>query len=162
MSGDELVIPGSRRKAVLLLLIALGLVAGGVFLIVQGQSFGWVVAGFFALGIPLALFMLFRPNGNYLKLDRNGVELVRPYKPWRLAWRDVEEFYVVKMYGNKLIGIRYAASYASEQTARKVASAVTGVEGALPDHFTSSPEELCEKLNQWRQRFGAGTGGSSR
>ena len=64
MGDDELVIPGSRRKAVLLSLIALGLVAGGVFLILQGQPFGWIAASFFALGIPLALFMLIRPNAS--------------------------------------------------------------------------------------------------
>ena len=161
MSDDELVIPGSRRKAVLLLLIALGLVGGGAILIRTGEPFGWVAVGFFSLGIPLALFML-RPRATYLKLDRDGVHLVQPFRPWRLAWSDVEEFYLVKMYGNKMIAIRYAGSYASQRTARKVAEAVTGMEGALPDHFTSSPEELCEKLNQWRQRFGAGTAGSPR
>jgi hypothetical protein len=37
---------------------------------------------------------------------------------------------------------------------RKVASAISGLEGALPNHFQGSPEELCEKLNQWKQRFG--------
>jgi hypothetical protein len=31
---------------------------------------------------------------------------------------------------------------------------VSGVEGALPNHFKSSPEELCETLNRWRQKFG--------
>ena len=81
----------------------------GVCLIAIGQPFGWLVAGFFALGIPLALFMLLLPND--LKMDRSGVQLVRPLKPWRLAWSDVEEFYVATMYGNKLIAIRYATSY---------------------------------------------------
>ena len=161
MSGDQLVIPGSRRKAFLLLLIALGLVGGGVILIRNGEPFGWVVAGFFSLGIPLALFML-RPRATYLKLDREGAHIVQPFKTWRIAWRDVEEFYLVRMYGNRMIAIRYAPSYASQRTARKLAAAVSGMEGALPDHFTSSPEELCEKLNQWRQRFGAGTAGSPR
>jgi hypothetical protein len=159
MSGDELVIPGSRRKAVLLLLIALGLVGGGVFLIVIGQPFGWIVAGFFALGIPLALLLL-RPT--YMKLDREGVRIVVPFRSWRLAWSDVEEFYLVTMYGNRMIAIRYAAPYAGQRTARKVAEAMSGMEGALPDHFTRSPEELCETLNQWRRRYGAGTAGSSR
>lgn len=155
MSQAELIIHGSPKKAVVLLLIALALVAGGVFLILQGERFGWLVAGFFALGIPLALFML-RPNSTYLRLDRDGVELSRPFKPVRLKWSDVDEFHVVRMYGNKFIGIRYSASYPGTPTARKLASAITGVEGALPDHFTIPPEEVCQTLNQWRRRFGAG------
>lgn len=161
MGGDELVIPGSRRKAFWLLLIALGLVGCGVFMILHGETFGWVMAAFFSLGIPLALFVL-RPRATYLKLDREGVHFVQPFRLWRLAWRDVEEFYLVTMYGNKMIAIRYAASYGTGRTLLRISSVLTGVQGALPDHFTSSPEELCEKLNQWRRRFGAGTAGSSR
>jgi hypothetical protein len=151
MGDDELVIPGSRRKAVLLLLIALGLVSGGVFLILHGEPFGWVVGGFFALGIPVSLFML-RPKSSYLKLDRDGVEIARPFKPFRLKWTDVEGFYIVKMYGLKFIGIHYTSSY-DKETARKLAAAISGgIEGALPNHFRGSPEEICEKLNRWRRR----------
>jgi hypothetical protein len=160
MSDDQLIIRGSRKKAVVLLLIAVALVAGGAFLILQGQRFGWLVACFFALGIPLAVCML-RPNATYLKLDRDGVQLARPWEPVRLKWSDVDEFYVVKIYGSKFIGIRYSASYPSTRTARKLASAITGVEGALPNHFTSPPEEVCEKLNQWRRRFGGATSACS-
>jgi len=62
--------------------------------------------------------------------------------------------YVATIYGNKMIGIRYSTSYGKMEAARKVASAISGVEGALPNHFKSSPEEICEILNRWRQRFG--------
>ena len=68
MGDDELVIPGSRRKAVLLSLIALGLVAGGVFLILllrARHSAGAVHAD--------------SAEREHLRLDRHGVQLVRPW-----------------------------------------------------------------------------------
>lgn len=64
VSADELIIPGSRKKAVLLLFIAAALVAVGIVLIVIGQPWGWLMAGFFGLGIPAAIWMLV-PNNNY-------------------------------------------------------------------------------------------------
>lgn len=76
------------------------------------------------------------------------------FKPMQVKWTDVEHFYVATVYGNKMIGIRYSTSYGKMEAARKVASAISGVEGALPNHFKSSPEEICEILNRWRQRFG--------
>ena len=155
--SDELIIPGSRKKALLVLLLAVGFVTGGAFLILKGEPFGWVVAGFFALGIPVALLML-RPGASYLKLDREGLEMARPFKLFRLKWTDVEDFYIVKMYGKKFIGIRYTSSY-DQETARKLAAAISGgIEGALPNHFRGSPEEICEQLNRWKRRFGGSPG----
>ncbi len=151
--AEELIIPGSRKKAVALLCIALALVAVGIFLIVRGEVWGWLMAGFFGLGIPVAIWML-RPSNSYLKLDHNGLEMKAFLNPMRLKWTDVEDFYVATIYGNKMVGIRYSSSYAQMEAGRKLASAVSGVEGALPNHFKSSPEEICETLNRWRQKFG--------
>jgi hypothetical protein len=154
MAGDELIIPGSRKKALLVLLIGTGFVVGGIFLILKGEAWGWLVAGFFGPAIPVALWML-SPNNSYLKLDRNGVEMKTFWRPMQIKWTDVDDFFVTTIYGNKMVGIRYSSTYRSMNIGRKLASAISGVEGALPNHFQSSPEEICEKLNQWRQRFGA-------
>jgi len=154
MSTDELVIPGSKKKVLLVLFLGIGFVLVGIFLILKGEPWGWPVAGFFGLAIPAALWML-APNNSYLKLDRVGVEIKTPWKPTQIKWDDVDEFFVATLYGNKMIGIRYSNSYRGMEIGRKVASAVSGLEGALPNHFQGSPEEICEKLNQWRLRFGA-------
>lgn len=152
MHNDELIIPGSRKKAVTLLFIAVALVAVGIFLIVLGEVWGWLMAGFFALGIPVAIWMLW-PNNSYLKLDHNGLEMKALLRPMHLKWTDVEDFYVATIRGNKMIGIRYSSSYTRMAIGRKVASAISGVEGALPNHFQSSPEQICETLNRWKERF---------
>ena len=153
MGTDELTIPGSRKKAVLLLFISVALVAVGIFLIVKGEVWGWLMAGFFGLGIPAAIWMLL-PNHSYLRLDHDGLEMKAFFKPMQLKWTDVEDFHVATLYGNKMIGIRYSSSYGKMEIGRKLASAISGVEGAIPNHFKSSPEEICETLNRWRQKFG--------
>ena len=147
-----MIIPGSRKKVILVLLLGIGFVAMGAFLIHIGEPWGWLVAGFFGLAIPVAGWMLM-PNNNYLKLDRNGVEMKAFRKPALIRWTDVDDFYVATMYGNKMIGIRYSSSYRGMEIGRKVVSAMSGVEGALPDHFQRSPEDICEELNRWRRRF---------
>jgi hypothetical protein len=154
MAGDELIIPGSRKKALLVLCIGIGFVVGGIFLILQGLVWGWLVSGFFGLAIPVALWMLV-PNNSYLKLDRDGVEMKTFWRPTRIKWTDVDDFYVATLYGNKMVGIRYSGTYRGMKIGRQLASTLSGVEGALPDQFQSSPEEICDRLNQWRQRFGA-------
>lgn len=153
VAADELIIPGSRKKAVSLLFIAAALVAVGIFLIVIGEAWGWLMAGFFGLGIPVAIWML-RPNNSYLKLDHSGLEMKAFFNPRQIKWTDVEDFYVATIYGNKMIGIRYSSSYGKMAIGRKVASVISGVEGALPNHFQSPPEEICEILNRWRRKFG--------
>jgi len=152
MADEELIIPGSRKKAVWILIAAIALVAVGVFLILIGALWGWVMVGFFSLAIPIAIWTLVT-NKSYLKLDRNGVEAMSPWRPTLIKWTDVDGFYVATMHGNKMIGIEYSSAYKGMAAGRKVAAFLSGMEGALPNHYQGSPEEICRTLNEWRRRF---------
>jgi hypothetical protein len=111
------------------------------------------MVAFFSLGIPIALWML-ATNKSYLKLDRNGVEALSPWRSTLIKWTDVDGFYVATMYGNKMIGIEYSSSYKGMAAGRKVAAFLSGgMEGALPNHYQGSPEEICDTLNRWRQKY---------
>ena len=154
MSDDVLIFEGSKKKAALLLLISTIFVLIGLLMISEGKWFGWVAVGFFGLGIPVSLFMLKRGT-TYLRLDKNGIEIKPSFKPMALIkWRDVDGFYIGKIYGNKMIGITYSRFYNKQTAARKIAVALADMEGAIPDHFKSSPEDICEKLNLWKQKYG--------
>ncbi len=153
MNDDVLIFEGSRKKATLALFLSIGFVVLGLFMISEGKWFGWLTVGFFGLGIPASLFML-GPNGIFLKLDKSGIEMRTAFKPTKLKWADVESFYVGKIYNNKMIGISYSSSFKKMETGRNVASVLSGMEGALPNSFKNSPEEICEKLNLWKKRFG--------
>jgi hypothetical protein len=38
--------------------------------------------------------------------------------------------------------------------ARSMAAALAGMEGAIPNHYNATLEEILEALNAWRQRYG--------
>jgi len=151
MPDEELIIPGSRKKALWVLLAALALIAVGVCLILIGEFWGWVMVGFFSLAIPISIWSI--ASNHCLRLDSNGVEVRSPWKPTLIRWTDVDGFYVATMHGNKMIGIAYASSYKGLAAGRKVAAFLSGMEGALPNHYQASPEEICETLNRWRRKY---------
>jgi hypothetical protein len=152
MADEELIIPGSRKKAIWVLLAAIALVAVGVCLIALGEFWGWVMVGFFSIAIPIAIWLI-ASNRSYLRLGRNGVEVMAPWRPTLIRWADVDEFYVATLSGNKMIGIEYSSAYRGLAAGRKVAAFLSGMEGALPNQYQASPEEICATLNQWRQKY---------
>ena len=154
MADEELIIPGSRQKAVWVLLAAIALLAVGVFLIRIGHFWGWVMVAFFSPGIPVAIWLLVSGQ-SYLRLDPIGVEVKSPWKPALIKWTDVNGFYVATLHGNKMIAIAYSSSYQGMASGRKVAAFLSGMEGALPNHYQASPEEVCETLNRWRKKYGS-------
>jgi hypothetical protein len=98
------------------------------------------------------------PNAVRLQIDKNGVEMKTFFKPMKLGWGDVNRFYVSHMRTGlaktKLIGIEFSESYRKHRAGRQFASALTGMEGGLPDHFNRPAEEVCELLNESKRRWG--------
>ena len=155
MSGARHVVAGSRWKVVLVLGICAMFVALGWFMVTQGAWFGWVVAGFFGPGGLVVVAMLLLRGWPSIVLDENGFEFTASFsRRSRLAWSDVLGFFVMRMYGSRMIGIAFAPD-APMRGARRFARAISGVEGAIPDQYALSPEELCTLLNQWRERHAA-------
>lgn len=99
------------------------------------------------------------PGTIRLKVDRSGIEMKTPSKPMTLAWSDVDEFYVGHVQAGlsrtKMIGIKFSESY-GKQAARNFSAGLSGMEGALPNHFNKSAEEICEVLNSYKQKWGQG------
>jgi hypothetical protein len=153
---SSLTIEGSKSRAVGLLFIGIGFVAAGAFIALKGDPWGWVCSAFFGLSIPVAILQLVK--GSRLQLDDEGFEVDLGTKPWRLSWSDVESFYVGRIYGNKMIGINFSPSYKAMQAGRKIASAVSGMEGAISSQFKLPAEKVCELLNQWKLRHDASQG----
>ena len=70
---EKLVIRNSRLKYVLLLIISIGFVAAGIWMISDGNAFGWICTFFFGSGIPLFVWQIIDLLG-LLKIDGHGVE----------------------------------------------------------------------------------------
>lgn len=149
----ELIFRASRKKAAFLLLLSICLVVLGIFVTTEKPILGWLSIGFFGLGIPASIFMMLT-NSSYLKLDHEGFEIVAMSRKFKAKWTEVEVFETGEIYGNKVISIVYSHQYNKQQTGRAIASALSGMEGAIADHYVVPIEEICRTMNTWKERFG--------
>ncbi|GLQ98811.1 STM3941 family protein [Dyella mobilis] len=159
MDDEIIVLATSKKKAVLLLLGALAFVACGIFSVRTGENalIGWVCILFFGLGIPVSIYML-TPGAGELRIDRQGIQMKGPFKPMKLAWSEVNGFYVdyvrTGYSRTKMIAIEFSDSYNKLRAGRQVAQAMTGMQGALPNNFSRPAEEVCELLNSAKKKWG--------
>jgi len=148
---------GNRKKAVLLLLGSAAFVAIGVSMVAKGEAMGWAAIIFFGLGVLASLYML-TPNAVRMRIDRDGVEMKTFFKPMKLGWGDVDGFHVDHIrtgYSKtQVIAIAFSESYRKQRAGRQIASALTGMEGALPNHFDRPAEEICQLLNEAKRKWG--------
>ena len=155
MSGATHVVAGSRWKVVMVLGICAMFVAGGWFMVTQGEWFGWVVAGFFGPGGLAVIAVLLLRGWPSILLDEDGFEFTAVFRRSRFAWSDIDAFFVTDISGAKMIGIDFAPHYKPMRRTRRWVHAFTGMEGAIPDQYALSPEDLCTLLSQWRERHAA-------
>ena len=171
MTDDEMIeLTVDKSKVALIFFGSIAFVAMGVFSVNDGTERGWFMGW---LGIILSvlgffgsLLLMLTPNSFSLKIDKNGVEMKSIF--WRRAtklfeWNDVNGFFlgITKIGNTKYIGIKYSESYKKLQTARKLA-VFTGYEGVVPHNFYNrSAEEICELLNDSKQKWGGAGSGAS-
>ena len=152
-----IVLAASKRKAVLLFLGSGAFVAIGVFMVVSGETKGWFPLVFFALCLIVSVVLLL-PGSTNLTIDRDGIHVKSLFRLTHIRWSDVDSFYVGSIRtgpaSTKMIGIAYADSYQGQKTGRRVAAALAGMEGGIPNQYQASAEELCELLNRAKRRFG--------
>lgn len=156
MGSDVIVVSGNKMKAALLSLASAAFVAIGVAMIRSGENDGWGAVVVFGPCLLVSLYML-TPAATRLTIDKNGIEMKTLFKPIKLAWGDVETFYVggirTGLSTTQLIGIKYSSTYNKARAGRQFLSSLTGMEGALPNHFSKSAEELCALLNDVKLRW---------
>jgi len=105
MPSSLLVISGSRVKYILLLLVAIGFVILGIFILVEGKAgdawIGWMSIAFFGLGIPLFVRQLFdaRPR---VVLDETGI-FDRTLGVGKIPWSEVYSAYLKVVHGNAFV-----------------------------------------------------------
>jgi hypothetical protein len=144
----------SRRKVFLLLLISMCLVALGIWLLSQWRLLGWLTVAFFGLGIPISLLMLVLPNLTYLRLDEEGFEMGSGFRSQKYKWTDVADFRIGSIQGAKMIAVIFHPEYEGQKLARAVVRTLSGMEGAIPNHYNATLGEILEALTTWRQRYG--------
>jgi hypothetical protein len=102
-------LPRAWRRGVFVLLASLAFLIIGSWIVSIGSLGGWIFVGFFVVGIPTGLSMLFGSEG--VSLDRGGFEVRSLISRKRYRWTDVSKFSVVRMWDAHCIGF--------DDTARK-------------------------------------------
>ena len=144
----------SRRKALLVLLLSICLVALGVWLIPEWPFLGWISVAFFGLGIPVSLLMVWSPNSTYLRLDEEGFEMGSIVRKQKYKWADVDGFHIGSIYGARMIAIAFNPEYRQQRVARSVAAILSGLEAAIANQYNATLEQILEALTTWKQRHG--------
>lgn len=140
----------NRIKWIFLGLASALMLAASVWVISDGQWFGYVGAAFFGLGFVVSLILLL-PGSSFLELDHSGFLIRNLFRDSRMSWSDIEVFEVRRVGVRKMVTLKYSSRYRALPNARALAQAVTGVEGALPDTYGRSAEDLAQMLNEYVQ-----------
>jgi hypothetical protein len=140
-----------KMRTLLFLLLSVGFVVGGIWMVRDGEKGGWLPAGFFALCIPVFLLQLFFPKSCFLTVREDGIEFCALFRTHKVPWSDISEFGVCRVPGARMVGFNYSPEYQRARKARALAKALTGCEGALPDTYGFSAEEFAQLLSAYHQ-----------
>jgi hypothetical protein len=109
----------------------------------------YLSAGFFALGIPVAIVGMI-PNSTYLELDPQAFTFCNLFKRTTISWCDIEEFVVFSqqhrgMTVRRSVGFNFVASYDRARTGRMIMRAYPNVKveiGGYTDNTSDSAHNL--------------------
>jgi len=119
-------------------------------MILEGEGMGWIVTGFFGFG-SLIFIVNMLPQASYLKLDGVGFETSSLFRKHKYNWDDISHFGVGKISNNTMVMFNFSSSYQKARNARKIASMISGAEGALHDNFGMKAEELAQLMNEYKR-----------
>ncbi len=146
-----------KSSAIVLLLVCVAFVVMGLWLARSHGWMGYLCAGFFSLGIPLAIIRLL-PGSTYLEIEEEGLTISEEFRKTLVPLNVIDEFFVVKLKRtgvtvHKMVGFNFVQSYDRSTIGRGVAKAFSECEGALPDTYGMKAEELAELLNSKLLKF---------
>ena len=140
----------NRTKFIVGALACAIMLAGGVWVIADGNWFGYVATAFFGLGFVVSLILLW-PSSSFLELDDSGFLIRNLFRDSRMSWADVEIFEARQLGARKMVTLKFAPQYTGSPSVRAMAQALSGAEGALPDTYGRSAEDLARMLNEYVQ-----------
>ncbi len=149
---NQLILYPSKIKNFLFLILCIGFVLIGIWMIIDKEPLGWFVALTFAIGIPVFVIMML-PGSTHLKLDKDGFETRTLFRCSTYSWKDISIFIPGKIGGNETVLFNFSPHYEGQEAGRKVALAISGVEGALPDTYGKKAEDLAEIMNEWKSKY---------
>jgi hypothetical protein len=153
MDSSPCVLYPSRIRSLAFLLVSVLFVLGGIWLREDGSVAAWLTIVVF--GLSAAVFSAnLLPGSSYLKLTSEGFERRVLFRTHSEAWKNIQRFeaYRNPTSSSRLVGFFYEPDYASSArgaAGRKISRSMVGVDGALPDTYGMSADELAELMNNW-------------
>jgi len=95
------------------------------------------------------------PNSSCLVLDADRFTFSSLFRKHSFRWSQVQVFFPISVSATRMVGWNFTPEYAATPTLRKVSTAMSGAEAALPDTYGKSVEELAELLERFRSRYGS-------
>lgn len=153
MDSSPRVLYPSRSKSVAFLVVSVLFVLGGIWLRDDGPVVAWLTIAFFGLGAAVFSANLL-PGSSYLKLTSEGFEQRVLFRTHNEDWINIQHFeaYRNPTSSSRLVGFVYDPNYASTArgaAGRKISRSMVGLDGALPDTYGMSADELAELMNDW-------------
>ncbi len=126
---EKVIIKSSRWLYILLLPGSLGVVAAGVWMIADGEAFGWVAVAFFGGGALISIWQIFdrRPR---LLIDDEGI-YDRTLGVGVIPWEEITGAYVRSIQGNDFICLDLRHPEAYLQKLSRVKRAMASANEAL-------------------------------
>lgn len=144
----------NRGKWLFMVLGNLVLIAGGIVLIHDGDSVGYFTVALFGLGLVVGLAAL-RRGSMYLELDTDGFLMRTLFSSARISWSDIESF-DARLVGigirSRMVTMKFAPHYTAFAKGRAVSQRLAGADGALPDTYGESAEDLARLMNEYLKR----------
>lgn len=153
LAQPPIIIHSSRLVAAGMLLIVIGFVATGIMMARDPEEnpvVAYLVAGFFALGIPVFAWRLFRPDTLMLTPEGIFFQGMRGTDSW--SWSEVRDFRPYRPTGKtilKHVGFNFADG---ERTGAPgpAAQQLPDVEGSLGNGWELGAADLADLLNRAR------------
>ena len=151
VAETELTLRPNRRRYLLNMTLAAGFVAAGALTIRKGDPRSWAAILFFGFGV-IVFGLSLLPGSAYLRLDPTGFTVCSLFRAHSTSWFEVDSFEVARIRGRKLVVLKYSSLHRGQEFVRKLAVAIGLHEGALPETYGLSAEELAAMMNDWRVR----------
>lgn len=142
----------NRMKQVRVLLGAVALAFCGVLVVREHPLAGYFGIGLFGLG-AIVIALNFHPQSAYLVVDVGGFTYASLFRRHFVPSSQIEGFVPAQVRRARMVGWNYTDQHRRTRALRKVNSALSGAEAALPDTYGRSVPELIELLEGYRAKY---------
>lgn len=154
---ESVTLRSSKTKNVFLLAGSLAFVFTGFWTLEHDAAHKAIAVAsiaFFGLGVIVSSILLL-PNASLLRLDHEGFTFVALFRATRVPWAAVESIHAGTVGFNRSVLFDLVAEARKPSVTGRVAVAISGHHGALPETYGMTAKALAEMMNKWKQQHHA-------